>query len=44
MIRAVIFDFDGTLADFVESDIASLRYIYNLANSDCVVDQFINAQ
>lgn len=30
MIKALIFDFDGTLVDFVESDIASLKYIHNL--------------
>lgn len=30
MIKALIFDFDGTLVDFVESDIASLKYIYSL--------------
>ena len=28
MFKAVLFDFDGTLVDFVESDIASLKYIH----------------
>lgn len=43
MIRSIIFDFDGTLVDFVESDIAALKQIYNLAAPDCPLDQFIDA-
>ncbi|MCD4706575.1 MAG: HAD family hydrolase [Candidatus Sabulitectum sp.] len=43
MIRSVIFDFDGTLVDFVESDIAVLKYVCGQANPDCAVDEFIDA-
>lgn len=32
MIRAVIFDFDGTLVDFVETDVTALKYVYSLLN------------
>lgn len=43
MIQAVIFDFDGTLADFVESDTAALKYIHGLTDSDCTAEEFIEA-
>jgi len=43
MISAVIFDFDGTLADFVESDISALRYIHGLTGSDSIAEEFIDA-
>ncbi|MEA3266041.1 MAG: HAD family hydrolase [Candidatus Fermentibacteria bacterium] len=43
MIRAVIFDFDGTLADFVESDTAALKYIHGLTDSDCTAAEFTEA-
>lgn len=43
MIRATVFDFDGTLVDFIESDIAALKYICGLTGSDCAVDLFIDA-
>ncbi|MCK5842029.1 MAG: HAD family hydrolase [Candidatus Sabulitectum sp.] len=43
MIRAVIFDFDGTLADFVESDTAALKYIHGLTDSDCTAEEFTEA-
>ncbi len=41
MIKALIFDFDGTLVDFVESDIASLKYIYRLTGMNHGEDVFI---
>ncbi len=43
MIQAVIFDFDGTLADFVESDTAALKYIHGLTDSDCTAEEFTEA-
>ena len=43
MIRAVIFDFDGTLVDFVESDTAALKYIHGLTDSDCTAEEFSEA-
>lgn len=41
MIKAFVFDFDGTLVDFVESDIASLKYIYSLTGMNHREDVFI---
>jgi phosphoglycolate phosphatase-like HAD superfamily hydrolase len=41
IIKALIFDFDGTLVDFVESDIASLKYIYRLTGINHGEDVFI---
>ncbi len=40
MIKAVIFDFDGTLVDFVEADLASLRLLHEYAGLPVPVDEF----
>ena len=40
MIKAVIFDFDGTLVDFVEADLASLRLLHEHAGLPVPVDEF----
>jgi phosphoglycolate phosphatase-like HAD superfamily hydrolase len=41
MIKALIFDFDGTLVDFVESDIASLKYLYRLTGMNQIIKLII---
>jgi phosphoglycolate phosphatase-like HAD superfamily hydrolase len=41
MIKALIFDFDGTLVDFVESDITSLKYIFSLTGVNHGEDIFV---
>lgn len=41
MIEAIIFDFDGTLVDFVGSDIQSLRYLHSLTGSAVCFDDFL---
>lgn len=43
MIRAVIFDFDGTLVDFIETDVTALKSIYNSVKTTCTIDEFIEA-
>ncbi len=42
MIKAVIFDFDGTLVDFVNSDIASLSYIHSDTKANVTLNDFID--
>ena len=41
MIKAVIFDFDGTLVDFVNSDIACLKHILGEADTNVDPEEFI---
>jgi HAD superfamily hydrolase (TIGR01509 family) len=41
MFEAIIFDFDGTLVDFVDSDTQSLRYIHSLTGSGVCFDDFL---
>lgn len=43
LIRAIIFDFDGTLVDFGDSDIAALKHVYSLVESDGTADCFVDA-
>ncbi len=43
MIRAVIFDFDGTLVDFVQSDITALKHVHRISEAKCSSYEFINA-
>ncbi len=40
MIKAVILDFDGTLVDFVEADLASLRQLHEHAGVPVGLDEF----
>lgn len=41
MIKAVVFDFDGTLVDFVNSDIACLADIHSDTNTTVALNDFI---
>jgi HAD superfamily hydrolase (TIGR01509 family) len=41
MFEAIIFDFDGTLTDFQDSDTQSLRYIHSLTGSSVFFDDFL---
>ena len=43
MIRAVIFDFDGTLVNFVEADIAALKHIHRTSGAECSSEEFVDA-
>lgn len=43
MIKAVIFDFDGTLVDFINSDVSALKYIYRLTGTSANENEFIDA-
>ena len=40
MFKAVLFDFDGTPVDFVESDIAFLKYIHGKTVTDASPELF----
>jgi len=42
LIKAVIFDFDGTLVDFVKSDIACLTDIHRCTNTEVLLNDFID--
>ncbi len=42
MVKAVIFDFDGTLVDFVNSDIACLACILSDTNANVTLEEFID--
>ncbi len=43
MIRAAIFDFDGTLVDFTESDIAALKHVHKISGAVCSPNEFVDA-
>lgn len=42
MIRAVVFDFDGTLVDFINSDVSALKRIHQLTGSSVNEDVFVD--
>ncbi|MCP4367844.1 MAG: HAD family hydrolase [Deltaproteobacteria bacterium] len=42
MFEAILFDFDGTLVDFVASDIQSLKCLHTHINSSVCFDDFLN--
>jgi putative hydrolase of the HAD superfamily len=41
MIKAVIFDFDGTLVDFVGTDITCLKVVHQACGATCSTEAFI---
>jgi len=41
MFDAILFDFDGTLVDFVESDIQSLKLLHAQTGTETVFDSFL---
>ncbi|NKQ35771.1 MAG: hypothetical protein HF973_09175 [Chloroflexi bacterium] len=41
MFEAILFDFDGTLVDFVDSDIQSLRWLHSYTGSPVCFDDFL---
>ena len=41
MIEAIVFDFDGTLVDFVDSDIKSLKHLHSVAEAKVSFDEFL---
>jgi len=41
MIKAVVFDFDNTLTDFVELDIRGLQHVYTLTGDNGRADEFV---
>lgn len=42
LIQAVIFDFDGTLVDFINADVSALRYIYRLTGASANENEFVD--
>lgn len=42
MIRAVVFDFDGTLVDFINSDVSALKYIHRLTGTITEENEFVD--
>lgn len=40
MIEAIIFDFDGTLVDYVDSDMKSLKHLHSVAEAKVSFDEF----
>jgi HAD superfamily hydrolase (TIGR01662 family) len=42
MIKAVIFDYDGTLVDFVGTDIFCLRVVHSACGAICSSEEFID--
>ena len=41
MLEAILFDFDGTLVDFVESDIQSLRWLHGQTGVSVPFEDFL---
>jgi len=41
MFKAILFDFDGTLVDFVASDIQSLKWLHSRTDSAIEFDGFL---
>lgn len=41
MIEAIVFDFDGTLVDFVDSDTKSLKHLHSLMGASVSFDDFL---
>ena len=42
MIKAIFFDFDGTLVDYIGSDIQSLRWLHSQLNSPVAFNEFLS--
>ena len=42
LIRAVVFDFDGTLVDFINSDVSALKYIHRLTGTFVEQNKFVD--
>lgn len=42
MVEAILFDFDGTLVDYVDSDVRSLQWLHCQLGSDVHFDTFLN--
>lgn len=43
MLKAVLFDFDGTLVDFVGTDIRCLKQVHERSGADCTPDEFTDS-
>ncbi len=41
MIQGVLFDFDGTLVDYVTTDILCLKSVHNACGASCPADEFV---
>jgi putative hydrolase of the HAD superfamily len=41
VIEAIVFDFDGTLVDFVDSDIKSLKHLHSVAEAKVSFEEFL---
>ena len=42
MIEAIVFDFDGTLVDFVDSDVKSLKHLHSVVEANVSFDEFLD--
>ncbi len=42
MFKAILFDLDGTLVDYVESDIQSLRWLHSHIGANTSFDAFLD--
>jgi HAD superfamily hydrolase (TIGR01509 family) len=42
MVEAILFDFDGTLVDYIDSDARSLQWLHSQLGSDINFDTFLN--
>nr|WP_319393765.1 hypothetical protein [uncultured Desulfobacter sp.] len=42
MIKAIIFDYDGTLVDFVDTDICCLKAVHKACAATCSTKEFTN--
>ncbi len=41
MVKGIIFDFDGTLVDYIRADIFCLKAVHEACRASCPADEFV---